>query len=180
MVGSRESRKIDVRILAATNKKFESLVQKGDFREDLYYRINVIPIVIPPLRDRGEDIPLLVHHFAARFAKELDKPTPRFSDRVLAILREYPWPGNVRELENVVQRLILMAEGERIDAADLPSLMRFSVRPVTAVNRSLVEVEIEHIQAVLASVDGNKSRAATILGIDRKTLREKLKIQAKA
>ncbi|MCC6738283.1 MAG: sigma-54-dependent Fis family transcriptional regulator [Planctomycetia bacterium] len=175
MVGSRQSRKVDVRVMAATNKNLESLVEKGAFREDLYYRINVVPIVIPPLREREDDVILLVHHFAARFAKEQEKPSPRFSDRLLAILRAYPWPGNVRELENIVQRLVLMAERNVIDAPDLPDLMRFSAARIPAKRRTLDEVASDHVRAVLVESGGNKSRAAAILGIDRKTLREKLK-----
>ncbi len=175
MVGSRQPRKVDVRIIAATNKDIEYLVSKGALREDLYYRINVIPITIPPLRERGDDIPLLIRHFAARFATELDKPVPTFTDRALHNLQNYPWPGNVRELENVIQRLVLMAEGDCIDAADLPELMRFSAtRPHSAL-RSLADVQMEHIRQVLDAVGGNKSQAANILGIDRKTLREKLR-----
>jgi len=175
MVGSRQSRKVDVRVLAATNKNLEALVAKGAFREDLYYRVNVIPIVIPPLRERGDDISLLIHHFAARFARELDKPAPQFSDRVLAILHAYPWPGNVRELENIVQRLVLMNECRVIDVPALPALMRFSAGRSPGTERTLAEVEAEHVRAVLAAAGGNKSRAADILDIDRKTLREKLK-----
>lgn len=179
MVGSRESRKVDVRVLAATNKQLETLVRKEVFREDLYYRINVIPIEIPPLRDREGDIPLLVQHFADRFAKELDKPTPRFSDHALSLLSEYTWPGNVRELENVIQRIVLMADRDVIDASDLPTLMRFTIPSRSSKNQTLAQVEVEHIRTVLASVDGNRSRAAEILGIDRKTLRTKLKPPAK-
>ncbi len=176
MVGSRHARKVDVRVLAATNKDLAALVAKGLFREDLYYRINVIPLAIPPLRERSNDISLLVHKFAERYAREQLKPTPAFSDRVLAILRAYPWPGNVRELENVVQRLVLMTERGVIDAPDLPALMRFSAARGPVTGRTLAEVEAEHVRAVLAETGGNKSRAANILAIDRKTLREKLKL----
>lgn len=175
MVGAREPRKVDVRILAATNKKLETLIEKGKFREDLYYRINVIPLSLPPLRERADDIPLLVRHFAMRFAKEQGKPVPMFDDRVLNMFQTYAWPGNVRELENVVQRLVLMTERDVITAPELPELMRFSAWHGGDVRRSLATVELEHINAVLASVEGNKSRAAKILGIDRKTLQNKLK-----
>jgi len=179
MVGSRQPRKVDVRIVAATNKDVDNLVSKGTLREDLYYRINVIPITLPPLRERGDDIPFLIRHFASRFATELDQPTPSFSDRVLQNLQLYPWPGNVRELENVVQRLVLMAEGDTIDAPDLPALMRFSAARRSSGPRTLADVQTEHIRRVLAEVGGNKSRAAAILGIDRKTLREKLRTEIK-
>jgi two-component system, NtrC family, response regulator HydG len=175
MLGSSRARKVNVRILAATNKNLLDLVNKGVFREDLYYRLNVIEISIPPLRERGNDILLLAHHFSEKFAHELARPKPRFSDKALEILRNYYWPGNVRELENVIKRLVVMTEGNLIDVPDLPSLMRFSGLRKTGLNRTLAEVESEHITNVLACVEGNKTRAAEILGIDRKTLREKLK-----
>jgi len=175
MVGSSKPQKVDVRILAASNRDLRGLVEKGGFREDLFYRLDVIVVDVPPLRERGNDTMLLCHHFAARFAGELGKPTPQFSDNALQVIRNYYWPGNVRELENVIQRLVVMTEGELIDAPDLPSLMRFSALRKTGLHRSLAEVETEHIRNVLASVDGNKTKAAEILGIDRKTLREKLK-----
>jgi DNA-binding NtrC family response regulator len=177
MVGARRTRKVDVRILAATNKNLTSLVKRGVFREDLFFRLNVLTIAIPPLRQRGNDISLLTRHIATKFAEELGKPTPRFSDNALQVLRNYYWPGNVRELENVIQRLMVMTDGELVEIPDLPSLMRFSALRETGLNRTLAEVEAEYIGNVLASVDGNKTQAAKILGIDRKTLREKLKLQ---
>ena len=175
MVGSTRPQKVNVRVLAATNKDLLAMVQRGVFREDLYYRLNVIAVEIPPLRERGDDILLLIRHFADRFAKEGGKAVPRFSDRALEVLKNYDWPGNVRELENVVQRLVLMTEGDIIDVPDLPSLMRFTALRKTGLHRTLEEVETEHIRNILASVDGNRSQAAAILRIDRKTLREKLK-----
>jgi len=175
MVGSTRSHKVDVRILASTNKDLHSQVRKGLFREDLYFRINVITLEVPPLRERGDDILVLARHFADQFSRDLGKPTPPFSDEALQVLRNYHWPGNVRELENVIQRLIVMAEGEVIEVPDLPSLMRFSALRGTGFNRTLAEVEADYIRNVLASVRGNKTRAAEILGIDRKTLRERLK-----
>jgi two-component system response regulator HydG len=174
MVGASRSRKVDVRIIAATNKDLASLVRKGVFREDLFFRLNVLTIVMPPLRERGDDILLLAQHFATKFAEEFGKPTLRFSDNALQVLRNYHWPGNVRELENVVQRLVVMTDGQLIEVSDLPSLMRFSSLRETGLNRTLAEVEAEYIRNVLASVNGNKTKAAQILGIDRKTLREKI------
>ena len=174
MVGSTRPQKVDIRILAATNKDLLSLVKKGIFREDLYYRLNVVSISTPPLRERGDDILLLARHFATKFAKEFEKPEPRFSDNALEVLSNYYWPGNVRELENVIQRLVVMNEGSLIEVSDLPSLMRFSALRGTGLQRTLAEVEAEYIRNVLASVDGNKTQAAKILEIDRKTLREKL------
>ena len=175
MVGSDKLRKVDVRILAATNKELHGLVNKGLFREDLFYRLNVITISIPPLRERGDDIILLAHHFMTQFAAELGRPSLRFSDKALQSLRSYNWPGNVRELENVIQRLVVMTDGDLIEAPDLPKLCRFSALRKAGFTRTLAEVEAEYISNVLAEVDGNKTRAAEILGIDRKTLREKLK-----
>ena len=175
MVGIRHPQKADVRIIAATNKDLLSRIKKGDFREDLFYRLNVITIDIPPLREREEDILLLVQHFTTKFAIEFGKPLPRFSESALQVLKSYFWPGNVRELENIVQRLVIMIEGNIIDVPDFPSLMRFSALKGIRPNRTLAAVEAEYIISVLASVDDNKTRAAEILGIDRKTLREKLK-----
>ena len=174
-VGSTRSRKVDVRILASTNKDLLSLVKKGAFREDLFYRIHVITIELPPLRKRGDDILSLIQHFSTKFAPEVGKGTPRFSDEALQTLRNYHWPGNIRELENVVQRLVIMTDGDLIEVPDLPSLMRFSALRETGFHRTLAEVEAEYIRNVLGSVNGNKSQAAKILGMDRKTLREKLK-----
>ncbi len=174
MVGSGRTRKVDVRILASTNKDLATLVEKGLFREDLFYRINVINIDLPPLRERDNDVILLAQHFMKKYSEELGKPVHRFSDRALQILRKYHWPGNVRELENVIQRLVVMTDEDPIDAPDLPELMRFSALGHGNLNRTLAEVEAEYIQNVFASVKGNKTRAAEILGIDRKTLREKL------
>jgi DNA-binding NtrC family response regulator len=175
MVGARQPIKVDVRIIAATNKDLLELINKGQFREDLYYRLNVIAIALPPLRDREGDILLLVQNFAVKFANEFGKSVPKFSENALNALQSYYWPGNVRELENIIQRLVLMSEGDTIDAPDLPSLMRYSALRGVSSHRSLAEVEAEHILSVLASVNHNKTKAAEILGIDRKTLREKMK-----
>jgi DNA-binding NtrC family response regulator len=175
MVGASKTRKVDIRVLAATNKDLFGLVKKGAFREDLFFRLHVITISIPPLRDRKEDILFLAQHFADKYSREVSKSTPIFSESALGVIRDYNWPGNVRELENVVQRLIVMNEGEPIDVPDLPSLMRFSALRETGLTKTLEEVEAEYIRNVLESVNGNKTRAAQILGIDRKTLREKLK-----
>jgi two-component system response regulator HydG len=174
MVGATHPTKVDVRILAATNKDLLRLVEKEIFREDLFFRLNVLSIAIPPLRERGDDIVLLTNHFSAKFAKEFSKPIPRFTEKVLRAFKTYDWPGNVRELENVIQRLLLMTDSDTIDVPDLPSLMRFSAQRVAGLNRTLAEVEAEYIRNVLASVNGNKTKAAQILGIDRKTLREKI------
>jgi DNA-binding NtrC family response regulator len=176
MVGSAKPQKIDVRIIAGTNKNLPDLIKSGRFREDLYYRLHVIHIVLPALRERGDDVLLLIRHFSAKYAQEMGKPTPSYTDRTLRILRDYSWPGNVRELENLVQRLMAMTEGDIIDAPDLPAGMRAGCfAEERGLDRTLEQVETEYVRHVLEKVKGNKSRAAKILGIDRKTLREKLK-----
>jgi len=175
MVGSTRPRKVDVRILAATNMDLPSLVKKETFREDLFFRISVITLEVPPLRERGDDVLLLVQHFTQKYARESDRSVPRFSDDALQAMKSYSWPGNVRELENVIQRAIVMTDGNTIDVPDLPANMRFTAPHEKGLHRTLAEVEAEHIRNVLAGVNGNKTRAAEILGIDRKTLREKLK-----
>ena len=175
MVGSTRSRKVDVRIVAATNKNLQNLVARDLFREDLFFRLSVITVALPPLRERGDDVLVLARHFATKFAEDHNRPTPAFSDAALEVFRTYNWPGNVRELENTVQRLVVMSDSDTIDVPDLPSLMRYSAPRTAGLDRTLAEVEADHIRNVLAAVDGNKTRAAEILGIDRKTLREKLK-----
>ncbi|MGH7495930.1 MAG: sigma-54-dependent transcriptional regulator [bacterium] len=176
-VGATTPQKVDVRILAATNKDLPSLVKKETFREDLFYRLNVITIAVPPLRERGDDVLLLANYFVNKLANESGKTPLRISDAALQALKNYYWPGNVRELENLMQRLVVMMEEEIIEVADLPTHMHFSAGRGHGLRRTLAEVEVEHIRNVLANVDGNKTRAAEILGIDRKTLREKLKQQ---
>jgi DNA-binding NtrC family response regulator len=175
MVGSSRPRKVDVRIIAATNKDLEQAVRQGIFREDLYFRINVLSIHMPSMRERELDVVHLAKHFASKFSTSLGRPVPEFSDRVFNVFQNYSWPGNVRELENVIQRLIVMSDDSVVDVPDLPSVMRFSVtQSEQGRNRTLAEVEIDHINSVLESVGGNKTLAAEILGIDRKTLRSRL------
>ena len=175
MVGASKTAKVDVRVIAATNKNLTTLVDKGLFREDLYFRLDVVNIGLPPLRDRPDDVGLLLNHFASKLAEELGRQPPMFTDDALKALAGYSWPGNVRELENLVQRSLVMSDEDHIDVTDLPQPMRFTVLQEHGLNRTLAEVELEHIQNVLANAGGNKTRAARILGISRKTLRDKLK-----
>ncbi len=175
MVGSSQSRKIDVRIIAATNKDLQTLVKKDVFREDLFFRLNVIGIEVPALRARNDDILLLINHFIKKYSAEYGKEQKVFSDDALKILRDYFWPGNVRELENLVQRLVVMTDGDVVEPCDLPKHMRYFAPRCLDLNRSLAEIEADHIKMVMFRVKGNKSKASKILGIDRKTLREKLK-----
>ncbi len=175
LVGSSRVRKVDTRIIAATHKDLVSMVKQGLFREDLYYRLVVIELCVPPLRERQEDILVLARHFLAKFAKELDRPIPALSDGVLETFRQYSWPGNVRELENLIQRLLVIVDKDTIEVPDLPGPMRFHVPQRQEPLGTLAQVETEHIRRVLVAAAGNKTLAAEILGIDRKTLREKVK-----
>ena len=175
MVGASRTRKVDIRIIAATNKDLFGLVKKGSFRDDLYFRLNVIAISIPPLRERGDDILLLVEHFCEKFATEFGRRRPRFSARAMRALCSYGWPGNVRELENLIQRVVVMCDKEEIDVSDFPDTMRYLLPRDQRIERTLAQVEAEHVRAVIEAVDGNKTLAAQMLGIDRKTLREKMK-----
>lgn len=173
-VGSSHPVTVDVRVIAATNKDLAALMEQGDFREDLYYRVNILPLRVPPLRERGEDILLLAAHFARRYSEEIGRIPIQFNDDALAALASYSWPGNVRELQNVVQQLVVMKADDVVTPSDLPPSMKSDVRPRLA-SRSLSELEGEHIRAVLLEVEGNKAQAARILGIDRKTLYGKIK-----
>ncbi len=176
IVGSDQICKIDTRIITATNKDLMSMSRKELFREDLYYRLVVIEILIPPLRERSEDILPLTRSFMNRFVKEFKCDPPEFTDSALEVMKNYQWPGNIRELENLIQRLLIIAGGPVIDIADLPPTMRFQMEQHTNPLRTLAEVEAEHILRVLQMTGGNKTRSAEILGIDRKTLRKKLEI----
>ncbi|MFZ7125899.1 MAG: sigma-54-dependent transcriptional regulator [Desulfobacterales bacterium] len=175
IVGSSHVRKVDTRIIAATHKDLQSMVKKGLFREDLYYRLVVIDIHIPPLRERPDDILPLVSLFLTRFSREMNRTPPAFTDRALETLKGFDWPGNVRELENLIQRLLVNTDGDTLEVADLPDAMRAARYCPVDDLRPLAAVESEHISRVLTAVNDNKTRAAEILGIDRKTLREKLK-----
>lgn len=175
MVGSKKSNKVNVRVVAATNVDLMQLVKKGLFREDLYYRLNIITIDLPPLRERNKDILLLLDFFLTRYVRELGKSPMQFSPKAIRSLQEYAWPGNVRELQNLVHRLVIMADDNTIDTPDLPENFRFSATRVRSLNRKLEEVEREYILDVLSANKNNISQTAQILGIDRKTLREKIK-----
>ena len=179
-VGSTKSIPVDVRIIAATNLNLADEVKAKHFREDLYYRLNVIEIRLPPLRDRRDDIPLLVEYFLHKCAKASRKPLQGVSESSLALLIDYSWPGNVRELENIIERAVTLARGEKIMPEDLPATVQGSRgdRRVLddAAERTLPlqEVEWEYIKKILEKTGGNKYQAAQALGIDRKTLYRKL------
>jgi transcriptional regulator with PAS, ATPase and Fis domain len=173
-VGGNKTLRVDVRVIAATNKDLLSLIKTGAFREDLYYRLNVINITVPPLRERKEDIKELSRHFLSRYARKLSKPVSDFTGEALELLTAYRWPGNVRELENVIERAVIVCESGRIGAGDL-SVSPHAAVPDAAVNHSLEEMEKTFILRVLNEAGGNQSKASQLLGIDRKTLYLKLK-----
>jgi two-component system, NtrC family, response regulator AtoC len=169
-VGGVKEVKVDVRFVSATNKEIKKEVESGNFRADLYYRISTLTIHIPPLRERKEDIPLLVEYIIRNNPPFKDK---KVSDGAMKILSEYAWPGNVRELQNVVQRSLFLAKDTTIDGVDLPLDLTSGNEPG---GRRLVDIEKEHILKVFREVNGQKRRAAEILGIDPKTLYRKLSL----
>ena len=181
-VGSGQTVRVDVRVAAATNRDLPSEIAAGRFREDLYYRLNVLQIHIPPLRRRKEDVPLLADFFLSRYAKKNRRRITGFSPRTMDLLMRYDWPGNVRELENIVERAVILSKGEVILPADLPDTFRKTDADAHARDpgglgpgRPLKEVEKEMILQTLEMAGGNRTRAAEILGISRRTLQLKLK-----
>ena len=181
-VGGSETIKTDVRIIAATNKDLNRLVAQGKFRDDLFFRLHVVPISIPPLRDRKKDIPILVNHFLKIFASENNRPSLRLSDRAMKALLSYKWPGNVRELRNLLERLAIMASGEEIDINQLPAnflLPEFNAPESFDKQSSLKEVreriESEYISFAYERLNGNVSRLSKLLKIERTYLYKKLR-----
>jgi transcriptional regulator with PAS, ATPase and Fis domain len=178
-VGSSKPIKIDVRIIAATHENLAEAVKSGKFREDLFYRLSVVPVHLPPLRERKEDIPLLVDHFLRKYNKKSKKNIERIDPKAIKTLMEYDWPGNIRELENTIERAVVLGRNNQIELEDLIYHgigSRLSLyEPVSGRYKSLSEIEKEYIKAVLHSQNGNKSQTAKLLGIDRKTLLSKLK-----
>ena len=176
-VGSETSRYVDVRLVTATNKDLEREVAEGRFREDLYYRLAVIPIHVPPLRERREDIPLLAEHFLRRFARKAAKPVERIGDDALELLLACPWPGNVRQLENTIESGVALCRGRVLTAGDLPSRLRErrAPQPPTRGLQSLATLERAHILHTLEIVGWNRKRAAEILEISTTTLWRRLK-----
>jgi two-component system nitrogen regulation response regulator NtrX len=177
-VGGQQTVKVDVRVLAATNKDLEAEIANGNFRSDLYYRLNVIPIAVPPLRARGNDIVLLAEHFLRRFAAEEAQPKKKLSASGAAKLKGYHWPGNVRELRNVIERLAILLPAETIDAEDIQLGTRAEVAPEIASNLPLREArdefERQYILSRLRDYAGNVSRTADALGVERSNLYRKL------
>jgi transcriptional regulator with PAS, ATPase and Fis domain len=171
-VGSAKAKVIDVRVVAATNKDLKKMVDEGKFREDLWYRLNVIRIQVPPLRARRIDVPLLAQHFLQR-ANSRYGQSIKLTEAGVKALQEYTWPGNVRQLQHMLERMTILSPTGRIDEALVRSTIE-SMDPREKPGESLADTEAEQIRKVLAAAGGNKSRAAKILGIERKTLYRKL------
>ena len=185
-VGSNTPVKVDVRVIAATNRNLREMVDAGTFREDLYFRLNVVKIEMPPLRCRREDIVLLANSFLAEFAKENQRPLKPLTDEALKLLLSYPWPGNVRELRTAIEHGVVMSNDPQIEARHLPSFIQeapaLTKRPAISKNSlddpqelNLHVLEAKTIRAALATSDGNRTRAAELLGLSRRTLQRKLK-----
>lgn len=177
-VGSSQVIKVDVRIVAATNMDLQKCIKDGTFREDLFYRLSVVPISLPPLRQRKDDIPFLANYFLKKYNKKRKKNITAISNRAMKALLEYDWPGNVRELENAIERAVVLAEDEVVRSSDLLYYGLSVEEPVktdSGTSQRLVDVEKEHIARTLKMFDGHKGKTAERLGIDRKTLRLKLK-----
>jgi transcriptional regulator with PAS, ATPase and Fis domain len=177
-VGDHKKIKLDIRIISASNKSLKDIVKSGAFRPDLYYRLSVVPIHLPPLKKRKEDIPLLIDNFLQNFCQKLKIPVPEISSGAMEIMLEYGWPGNVRELEHTLERVLILEDCDVIRARDLPAFMTqrqgefqiYSEEP-----SSLEELEKKYIRFILRRTKGKKSKAADILGINRKTLGLKIK-----
>lgn len=186
-VGSNSPIKVDVRVIAATNKNLKELVAKEEFREDLYFRLNVVKIVMPPLRARREDIVLLANSFLQEFAKENDRPVKPLTDAAMTLLTSYNWPGNVRELRTAIEHGVVMSNDSVIDTRHLPQFLQFQGTPETTpahpgkitldapTEFNLHSLEANTIRAALASSGGNRTHAAELLGLSRRTLQRKLK-----
>ena len=178
-LGSNKTRHIDVRVLAATNVDLRAALEQGTFREDLYYRLNVLPINIPPLRDRKEDIPFLANHFIRKFQKDLGSPAESISEGAMERLLGYHWPGNVRELENVIERSMVLASGKVLEAADIkldlaPKARAAAIDSFLPEGMTLDQFEQSIIKEALQRANGNKSQAARLLGLTRNALRYRL------
>ena len=178
-VGGRENIRIDIRLVSASNQDLEEAVKRGEFRQDLFYRLNVVPVRLPDLKDRREDIPLLVHHFLQKFAQQHSEPSRRFSNEAMRVLMTHEWPGNVRELENAVEHALTMGGGEILLPEDLPVSVtapeRDIVHEATLDDVTLAEVERRYIIKVLEKMGRHQIKTSRILGIDRRTLYRRLR-----
>jgi DNA-binding NtrC family response regulator len=186
-VGDARSRTVDVRIIAATNRDLETMVKDGKFRQDLFYRLEVLPLRLPALRERPEDIPLLAAHFLESMNQRMGRSVA-LSDEALSVMRVYEWPGNVREMENLIERLVVLSRGDAIAPGDLPPRMRSAAgapqlataaaalaRGAIDLPATIAAIESALIDQALRQAAGNKTRAAELLGLSRTTLLDKLK-----
>jgi two-component system, NtrC family, response regulator AtoC len=179
-LGATKTSKVDVRMIAATNRDLRAALEEGTFREDLYYRLNVVAVDIPPLRDHKEDIPALVTFFLEKYASEMEKPAPKITPQAMKVLTDFHWPGNIRELENVVQRAVTLSSGPTIDAGDIQTdqpvakLAANGTSHFLPVGVTLDQWEEEAIREALRRANGNKSQAARLLGLSRNALRYRL------
>ena len=171
-VGSAREKKVDVRVVAATNRDLQKMVEDGSFREDLWFRLNVVRLTLPPLRERRSDVPLLVHYFLNKYNGRYNRDA-KLTESGLKAFKDFTWPGNVRQLQHLVERLTILAPNDRIDAEAVQDAIA-ATEPGGAAGETLAETEADQIRRVLAATGGNKSRAAAILGIERKTLYRKL------
>lgn len=175
-VGGTKTIKVDVRIIATTNRDLKKAVENGKLREDLYYRLNVVPIHLPPLRERKEDIPLLANHFLKKYNHQNGRKVKGFTKDCMELMMGYNWPGNVRELENTIQRALIMSEGEFLTAEDLSLIINSDLKADLCIGEmSLEELERIVIRDTLRKVNGNRTRAAEILGVSVRTIRNKIK-----
>jgi DNA-binding NtrC family response regulator len=175
-LGSPRGRKVDVRVIAATNRDLQKMVDQGKFREDLWYRLNVVRIILPPLVERRGDVPLLAHYFLKKYNERYSQPA-KITESALRALENYSWPGNVRQLQHMIERLVIVTPQGRIDDPAVREAIELT-EPRDIASESLADTEADQIRRVLAATGGNKSRAAKILGIERKTLYRKLERMA--
>jgi DNA-binding NtrC family response regulator len=171
-VGASREKKVDVRVVVATNRDLQKMVDEGKFREDLWFRLNVVRVTLPPLRERRNDIPLLTQYFLNKYNARYNRDV-KLMESGLKQLKDFTWPGNVRQLQHLIERLTILAPGDRIDAETVQDAIS-AMEPGAAASETLAETEADQIRRVLAATGGNKSRAAQILGIERKTLYRKL------
>lgn len=183
-VGGRETIPIDIRLVSASNQDLEEAVKRGEFRQDLFYRLNVVPVRLPDLKDRREDIPLLVHHFLQKLAQQHGEAQRRFSNEAMRVLMTHAWPGNVRELENAVEHALTMGRGDILLPEDLPVSVtapeRDIVNEATLDDVTLAEVERRYIVRILEKMGGHQIKTANVLGIDRRTLYRRLRQYGRA
>jgi transcriptional regulator with GAF, ATPase, and Fis domain len=191
-VGADDAKIVDVRVVAATNVDLPERIAAGSFRRDLYYRLNVIPVNLPPLRERGDDVMILAQHFVKKLAHKMGRPAKRFSVECIEALRAYAWPGNVRELEHAIERAVVLSRGDELLPSDLPIAAGQSARPIVEVRvpappsflelpfpeakkRAIAEFEDAYVQALLRRSGGNTSEAARQAGLDRSNFRRLLR-----